>query len=71
MATKSQMQAQQRYKTFREECEAAGLEVQDYRGRNFYDGPAVSCGDRQTVIRATTVDCQWDNLGKGWIVYPR
>lgn len=71
MATKAQMQAQQRYKKFREECEEAGLEVEEYRGRNFYDGPAVRCDNIQEVIRATSVECQWDNMGKGWIVYPK
>lgn len=61
----------ERYEQFKSDCEAAGLEVTAYRGRNFYDGPAVSCKDIQTVIRATLVDCQWDNLGLGWIVYPK
>jgi len=61
-----------RYQKFRQECEAAGLEVTDYiKGRFYYVGPAVSCSDIQEVIRATSVDCQWDNLGLGWIVYPK
>lgn len=62
---------QERYNQFTTDCCDAGLEVSDYKGRNFYDGPAVSCKDIQTVIRATEVDCQWDNLGLGWIVYPK
>ena len=59
------------YVKFRQECEEAGLEVEDYKGRFFYDGPAVRCKDIQEVIRATTVDCQWDNMGLDWIVYPK
>lgn len=60
-----------RYNKFQQECEEAGLEVRDYRGRFFYNGPAVACDDIQDVIRATTVKCQWDQLGLGFIVYPK
>ena len=59
-----------RYTKFREECEAAGLDVQHYRGRFFYEGPAVATDSLETVFRATKIDCQWDQLGLGWIVYP-
>jgi len=60
-----------RYEQFKRECAAAGLEVTDYRGRNFYDGPAVRCDNIQEVLRHVTVECQYDNMGLGWIVYPR
>ena len=55
---------------FVEEATAAGLEVEHYRGRFFWQGPAVRVDDLQDGIRATTVPVQWDNMGLGWIVYP-
>jgi hypothetical protein len=65
-----------RYEQFQDECEAAGMEVEHYRGRFFYDGPAVRTDEDgwptlQDVIRATRVPLQWDNLAFDWIVYPR
>jgi hypothetical protein len=65
-----------RYEQFRRECEAAGIEVEHYRGRFFYEGPAVRTDEDgwptlQDVIRASTVPLQWDNLALDWIVYPR
>ena len=45
----------------------------DYHGRNFYVGPAVVIDEDllQSIIRATSVKLQWDNLGKNsLIVYP-
>lgn len=67
------MTKEQRYDRFREDCEAAGFEVTDYEGREFYRGPAVKCerSELQDVIRATDVSVQWDSLGMGLIVYPR
>ncbi len=59
-----------KYEKFRKDCEGEGLEVRHYRGRFFYEGPAVSTKDIQDVIRATTVRVQWDQLGLGYIVYP-
>jgi len=59
------------YDKFTEECEAAGLKVEHYNGRFFYEGPAVRCDDIQPVIRATTVEVQWDHMGLGYIVYPK
>lgn len=60
-----------KYRRFVAECYCKELKIRDYRGRFFYHGPAVSCDDIQTVIRATTVVVQWDHLGKGYIVYPK
>ncbi len=60
-----------KYEKFRKECEVAGLEVRHYRGRYFYEGPAVTTSDIQDVIRATKVKVQWDNMGLDWIVYPK
>lgn len=56
------------------DLESAGYTVTNYQGRWNYDGPAVSIDgtDLQTVIRATSVELQWDDCGKtGLIVYPR
>ena len=56
---------------FVEDMAEAGLEVQYYQGRFYWEGPAVQVDDLQDAIGATKVRCQWDNLGLGWIVYPR
>ena len=58
------------YNRFAEECESAGLEVYRYRGRFYYNGPAVNCDDIQDVIRVTGVKVQWDSMGRGYVVYP-
>ncbi len=34
-------------------------------------GPAVDVDNLQDALGATKVRCQWDNLGLGWIVYPK
>ncbi len=60
--------------TFARDMAKVGHEVEAYQGRWFYDGPAVFIEDTQLqdVIRATSVQLQWDELGKtGLIVYPR
>ena len=65
------------YAKFREDCEAEGMEVEDYRGRFYYEGPAVITSEDgwptlQDVIRATSVKVQWDSMGRDdYIVYPR
>ncbi len=56
---------------FVEDMEEAGLEVEHYRGRFFWEGPSVQVDDLQDALGATKVRCQWDNLGLGWVVYPR
>lgn len=55
---------------FVEDMTAAGLDVWHYRGRWFWEGPAVSVDDLQDALGATRVRCQWDELGLGWVVYP-
>jgi len=55
---------------FSHDMGVAGLEVEHYRGRWFYEGPAVRTDDLQEVLGPTKVPCLWDNLGKGWVVYP-
>jgi hypothetical protein len=56
---------------FVEDMETAGLDVKNYRGRYFWRGPAVEVDNLQEALGATDVPCQWDNMGLGWVVYPR
>ena len=68
------MNKEERYQQFEEDCEEAGIMTEEYHGRNYYIGPSVECDDFdevQEVIRATTIILQWDNLGRGYIVYPK
>ncbi len=61
-------------KIFSLDMKCAGREVEDYKGRWFYGGPAVFVDESelQDVIRATSVQLQWDELGKsGLVIYPR
>lgn len=66
---------EERYATFTREIEAAGIDLDaQYHGRNHYDGPAAKChswDDAVEAIRATTGPVQWDNLGSGFVIYPR
>ena len=55
---------------FIEDMEEAGLEVQHYRGRFFWEGPAVEVDNLQDAMQATKVRVQYDNMGLGFIVYP-
>jgi hypothetical protein len=57
--------------TFASEMRAAGLQVRRYRGRFYWEGPAVVVDDLQDALGVTTVHCQWDQMGLGWVVYPR
>lgn len=56
---------------FMRDMRRAGLRMRHYRGRYFWEGPAVSTDSLQEVLSATKVKCQWDSLGLGYIVYPR
>jgi len=62
-----------RFRRFISDMIDAELEdnIRHYNGRFFYSGPAVSCESVQDVLSNTKVKCQWDNLGLGYIVYPR
>lgn len=55
---------------FIEDMEAAGLEIRHYRGRFFWEGPAVEVDNIQDAMQATKVRVQYDNMGLGFIVYP-
>ena len=56
---------------FVRDMEDIGMITRNYHGRNFYEGPAISCDNIQDVLSKTEVPCQWDQLGKGFIVYPK
>lgn len=57
-------------KRFVRDMESAGLEVEHYHGRYFYQGPAVRVDSVQDALSETKVECQWDQMGLGFIVYP-
>jgi hypothetical protein len=59
------------HRQFVQDCRKAGYEVRHYRGRNFWEGPAVITDDADDVIRSTGVPVQHDNMGLGYVVYPR
>ncbi len=60
---------------FVKDMEDAGFEVEHYRGRWYWTGPAVRTDERngptlQEVHAATKIKCQRDNMAFDWIVYP-
>lgn len=58
---------------FMRDMKRAGL-VKDmyyYSGRWFWHGPAVNCSEIQDVLSETKIPCQWDNMGLGYVVYPK
>lgn len=59
------------YRAFAEDMRSAGLVVTHYKGRSFFEGPAVAVDDIQDALSNTKVKCRWDQLGHGYIVYPR
>jgi hypothetical protein len=59
------------HKQFVTDMQAVGLKVRHYRGRFFYQGPAVVVPEVQNALSKTQVQCTWDNMGKEYIVYPR
>lgn len=56
---------------FIEDMVEAGLEVRPYAGRYFWQGPAVRVDDISDAMSVTKVRCQFDQLGLGYIVYPK
>lgn len=57
---------------FVEDMENADLSIySNYMGRNFYKGPGVIVDSIQEALAATRIPCQWDNMGKQFIVYPQ
>lgn len=55
---------------FVEDMENAGLFVEHYMGRFFWEGPSVVVRSLQDALSNTKVKCQWDNMGLDWVVYP-
>jgi hypothetical protein len=53
------------------DMEQAGLTVEHYFGRFFWQGPAVRVDDLQDAMSETRVKVQYDNMGRGYIVYPK
>lgn len=54
------------------ECLKAGWPVHYYHGRNFYKGPAVIHSNVQEVIRQTSMELVYDNMGKSdYVIYPK
>ena len=51
--------------------EKADLEVEHYHGRFFWAGPAVRVKSLQAALSYTKVPCQYDQMGLGYIVYPK
>lgn len=56
---------------FVDDMQAAGLDVEAYHGRFWWSGPAVRVDDLQDALSATKIPCQWDQMGLGYVVYPR
>lgn len=63
------------HEKFTEDMEKAGYYVEFYKGRNFYEGPAVKTNQGidglQKAIRATKQIVVWDQLGSDYVLYPR
>jgi hypothetical protein len=59
------------HKQFILDMEAVGFDVRLYHGRCFFHGPAVAVDDIGGAISKTSIECAWDDLGKGYIVYPK
>ena len=57
---------------FMRDMRKAGLKskMRFYQGRDFWTGPAVVVDDLQEALSHTNVKCQWDRMGKGYVVYP-
>jgi len=55
---------------FCHDMEDAGFDLEHYHGRGGWQGPAVVCDHIADAMHATTVKCQFDNMGTRYIVYP-
>lgn len=49
----------------------ASLDPYHYRGRFFWEGPAVNVDSLQDALSYTKVPCQYDSMGLGYVVYPK
>ena len=59
------------HQRFIRDMEKAGLEIRHYDGRSWWAGPAVVVDDISDAMSVTRVPCQFDNMGRHFIVYPR
>lgn len=59
------------YQQFYNDMLDADLDPYHYRGRFYYEGPAVNVDDLQDALSATKVKCQWDSMGLRYVVYPK
>jgi hypothetical protein len=63
------------YEKFVEDMQIAGIVTTPYRGRFFWQGPAVRSNQQigptlQDIVKKTAVPLQWDSLDADYIVYP-
>jgi hypothetical protein len=63
------------HEKFVEDMRVAGIVTVSYRGRFFWEGPAVRSDQENgptlhDIIKRTTVPLQWDALNSDYIVYP-
>jgi hypothetical protein len=63
------------HQKFVEDMNLAGIVTAPYRGRFFWEGPAVHSDQQngptlQDIIRNTAVPLQWDSLASNYVVYP-
>jgi hypothetical protein len=68
------MTKEETYKQFTDDMTDAGYKVRPYRGRFFYDGPAIICPreEFEIVQDLTKVSLCHDDMGKtDIVVYPR
>jgi hypothetical protein len=59
------------YKQFCDDMNRAGFDCEHYNGRFFYEGPSVTVDDISYAMSATSVRCDWDGMGLGYVVYPK
>lgn len=56
---------------FMDDMLKVGLRTMHYEGRYWWKGPAVAVASVEDALSHTRVPCQWDQLGEGWVVYPK
>lgn len=63
----------ERYRQFCVDMYTVGFEnnLRHYKGRNYYEGPAVICDNVDEISKLTEVPLQWDNFGLKYVVYPK
>ncbi len=59
------------HQQFVEDMERADIELMHYRGRWYWEGPGVSVDSLDEALQHTKVPCQWETLGRGYVVYPK